>query len=115
LDLYAAATFLPDVVPPSDTGEARCPRPPEGWQPFDQFETYWEVFDPYDLQAPLAGSLSDDLLDVFRDVRRGLWLWDEGEAAAAVWEWRFFFETLWGEHAVDALRALHRACVRSGS
>jgi hypothetical protein len=27
-----------------------------------------------------------------------------------VWEWRFHFDVHWGEHAVDALRALHRAC-----
>jgi hypothetical protein len=26
------------------------------------------------------------------------------------WEWRFHFDVHWGDHAVDALRALHRAC-----
>jgi hypothetical protein len=31
---------------------------------------------------------------------------------AAIWEWRFHFEWHWGDHAIDALRALHRACLR---
>ena len=56
-------------------------------------------------------SLSDDLLDVYFDLRRGLELWDqEVPKAAAIWEWRFAFDTHWGDHAIDALRALHRAC-----
>jgi Domain of unknown function (DUF5063) len=74
----------------------------------------------YDEGATVAGSLSDDLLDVYGDLQRGLVLWDKGGATksnklriAAIWEWRFHFEIHWGDHAIDALRALHRACNRS--
>jgi hypothetical protein len=70
------------------------------------------MFDPYELDQPVAGSLSDDLLDVYRDVRRGLALWESRRDADAVWEWKFHFDAHWGAHAVDALRALHRACGR---
>jgi len=70
---------------------------------------YWEVFDPYVEEPPVKGSLSDDLLDVYRDVRRGLLLWDHNAPQAAIWEWRFSFGVHWGNHAIDALRALHRA------
>lgn len=115
LDLYSAAVLLPNVEPASDGKEPPSPTPPEGWQSFEAFETYWEVFDPYEMEEPVAGSLSDNLLDVFRDVRRGLRQWEHGEEAAAIWGWRFSFETHWGDHAVDALRALHRACLRNGS
>jgi len=72
LALYAAAVLLPSAEPPEDAKEPASQCPPEGWQTFEGFETYWEVFDPYALQEPVAGSLSDDLLDVFRNVRRGL-------------------------------------------
>jgi hypothetical protein len=51
------------------------------------------------------------MLDVYLDVGRGLKLWEQDpNKAAAVWEWRFHFDIHWGDHAIDALRALHRAC-----
>jgi hypothetical protein len=110
LGLYAAALGLPSVEPTDDPNPARSPEPPSNWQGFGKFESYWEVFDPYELDQPVAESLSDDLLDVYRDVRRGLALWESRRDADAVWEWKFHFDAHWGAHAVDALRALHRAC-----
>ncbi|MBX3217135.1 MAG: DUF5063 domain-containing protein [Labilithrix sp.] len=109
LALYSAALSLPSVEPTDDVKPGRTPESPRDWQGFEEFETYWEVFDPYKSDEPVAGSLSDDLLDVYRDVRRGLSLWESGHDASAIWEWRFSFESHWGGHAVDALRALHRA------
>lgn len=111
LDLYKAACALTRVEPP-DGFEAR-PREgrPEAWAGLDRFDVYWRVFDPYVEAAPVAGSLSEDLLDVYLDVRRGLDLWKSpAPRSAAIWEWRFHFDAHWGDHAVDALRALHRAC-----
>jgi hypothetical protein len=97
-----------------DGPEADRVQPPPGWPGFGEVEIYWEVFDPYE-EAPLvAGSLSDDVLDVYCDVRRGLQLFDEGHLASAAFEWRLHFDSHWGDHAVDALRALQRACTRGG-
>src|SRR5262249_25145988 len=79
--LLRAAVLLPSIEPP-DTPEPASPNRPEGWEAFVQFDTYWEVFDPYDMQEPVAGSISDDLLDIFGDVHRGLQLWERGEHAA---------------------------------
>ncbi len=115
LSLYDAGTRLPDVEPPTGVEAGPNPGTPEGWAGFDKFEAYWEVFDPYVDEAPVAGALSDDLLDVYFDVSRGLALWDrEVPKSAAIWEWRFHFDIHWGDHAVDALRALHRACRLGG-
>jgi hypothetical protein len=97
LDLYSAAVPLPSVEPPAHEDEVRSIEPPADWKGFD-------------LQEPVAGSLSDDLLDVYRDVGKGLRLWDADALTAATWEWRFSFESHWGDHAIDALRALHRVC-----
>jgi hypothetical protein len=110
LALYAAALSLPSVEPTDDAMLGRSAESPSTWQRFEEFETYWEIFDPYKSEEPVAGSLSDDLLDVYRDVRRGFAFWESGNDARAIWEWRFSFESHWGAHAVDALRALHRAC-----
>jgi hypothetical protein len=52
-------------------------------------------------------SLTDDLGDVYRDVKEGLLLRAAGLAEAEViWQWRFNFWAHWAEHATDALRAL---------
>jgi Domain of unknown function (DUF5063) len=109
LELYRAGVAPPQVEA-SEGDAAPNPEKPSSWAGFGDFEFYAQVFDPYAEGAPVTGSLSDDLLDVYFDVRRGLDLWDRDERAAAIWESRFHFDTHWGAHAIDALRALHRAC-----
>jgi hypothetical protein len=119
LELYDAASRLPDVEPPDSIEPGPTPERPDEWPGFESFDSYWEVFDPYENSQPVAGSLSDDVLDVYGDLQRGLVLWDKGGATdndafriAAIWNWRFHFQIHWGDHAIDALRALHRACKR---
>lgn len=70
---------------------------------------YREMFDPYDPSEtePVVGDLADDLLDVYRDLRRGSRLWDRGHHDQAAWEWQFHFAVHWGEHATSAIRALY--------
>lgn len=112
LRLYSAAVALPYVEPPEgvEYGHDLLPPPFSG---FESLDIYWEVFDPYEQERPVAGSLSDDVICVSRDIMRGLVLWGRAvPKSAAIWEWRFSFDTHWGDHAIDALRALHRACGR---
>ena len=111
LSLYQAALWLPSVEP-DDTDASSSPNLPADRPGFGDKDLYWEVFNPYehDDNEPVAGSLADDVLDIYRDVQRGLALWDSSQVRNAIWDWRFHFEFHWGEHAVDALRALHRAC-----
>jgi hypothetical protein len=113
LALYAAGCKLPAVQPPEGIKDSPDPKP-VATPPFGTFDTYWEVFDPYVADEPVAGSLSDELAEIYADVQRGLALWDRDvPRAAAIWEWRFHFDRHWGDHAVDVLRALHRACGRA--
>jgi hypothetical protein len=77
-------------------------------------DPYWDTFDP--LKEPagdvVAGSLSDDLADIWRDLKIGLIeLQAKGEASHAEvwWEWRFSFYTHWGAHSADALRVMYYA------
>jgi uncharacterized protein DUF5063 len=109
--LVEAACRLPDGDADAPEVEGDLPSP-SSWPGFGDLDIYWEIFDPYEQEAAVAGSLSDDLLDVDRDLRRGLAAYDAGQIGAAVWDWKFHFDVHWGDHAVDALRALHRACRR---
>jgi len=111
LGLYTAGSVLPVVEPPEGIDASWDRQRAPGWRGFETLEAYWEVFDPYEEDAPVCTVLSDDVLDIYFDVQRGLDLWDRDvPCTAAIWEWRFHFDTHWGDHAIDALRALHRAC-----
>ncbi len=73
---------------------------------------YWEIYDPLKLEHddPVAGSLSDDLADIWRDLRLGVTRWADSSdkmKKEIVWEWRFSFHQHWSNHAVDALRAIN--------
>ncbi len=116
LDLYRMALELPREQAEEDdesTEEERVDK--EEWSeafkatrrlPFDQ---YAEVFDPliFPPEAPVIGSLADDLADIYRDVVSGLRAYEQGNVAEAIWQWRFGLQFHWGAHATGAIRALH--------
>ena len=115
--LYLHALYLPDTN--SDLSAERAITHEQwskifGWliSKLGNCDTYWEVFDP--AKDPpdklVCGSLADDLADIYRDLKDGLLEWDKGHndiRDAVVWEWKFSFETHWGDHLVDGLRGLN--------
>jgi hypothetical protein len=113
--LYSAALTLPKVDGSDEIPKSRMPH--EEWKVlYESFKAilgsrtmYRKVFDPYDMKEgePLEGSLADDLADVYRDLREGLELWDRGSQEDAVWGWRFNFRIHWGEHTINAIRAIY--------
>lgn len=109
--LVASAIELPDAEPTLSEPAPRDTRVPEGLlELIGDADIYWDIFDPAKtLVEPEvgAGSLTDDLGDVYLDLKRGLALWDRALAADAVWEWKFGFQTHWGLHAIRALRVIH--------
>ncbi|MEW5847984.1 MAG: DUF5063 domain-containing protein [Myxococcota bacterium] len=112
--LYAAALQLPDLGSSDDADPPDVPTP--RWPGFAEHETYWEIFDPAKEDKAVVGSLTDDVMDVYSDVKSGLLLLEDRKPSAvanAVWHWRFTLATHWGDHAVDALRALQRALHRA--
>lgn len=75
---------------------------------FGERDSYREVFNPYapETDAEVRGSLSDDVADIHRHLRKGLDHWNAGAFGEALFEWRFGFESHWSEHASGAIRAL---------
>lgn len=111
LALYAAALTLP-VEPESGLDREIPKRIVSRWPGFEVFDLYWGTYDPAEDNL-VGSSITDDLLDVYADVSRGLDRWLAGDQLEAVWEWRFHLDTHWGVHAIDALRALHWAINRA--
>lgn len=121
--LYGAALRLPRLVAETDElPETRLTH--EQWGEvfgrlvgvFGADDLYWMV-EPFEegKREELAGSLADDLADVYRDVKEGLELIAAGASEReVVWQWRFNFWAHWGAHAVDALRIIHTHVAADG-
>lgn len=69
---------------------------------------YWEIFDASKIEdeSPVFSLVSDDLADIYRDLKRGLLLYGEGKFAEAFWEWKFNFTIHWGNHLVGAMKTI---------
>jgi len=70
---------------------------------------YGEVFNPLTVppEEPVVGDLSDDLADIYFELRAGLDLYENKQPQEALWTWKFGLEIHWGEHATSAIRVLH--------
>jgi hypothetical protein len=73
------------------------------------FQYYSEVFHPTRNPPEPAdtGDLSDDLMDIYADLKQGLIYAAAGHMQQALFHLQFTFGVHWGRHAVSALRALH--------
>ncbi|MFN0017905.1 MAG: DUF5063 domain-containing protein [Pirellulaceae bacterium] len=114
--LYYRALRLPEVESSHDMNHRDITT--EQWgQMFVQLQEflgpqdqYWEIFDPIKkaVDDPNLCSLSDDLADIWRDLKNGLMHWDGVSGSSdIVWEWHFSFHGHWSDHAVDALRTIN--------
>jgi hypothetical protein len=115
LALYTAGLTLPDAE--SEYQESLCDRDTRHRflktvaEKLNGDLYYQEMFEPLDLDVrePVTGSLSDDLTDIYFDVKEGLMrISDDGVVPAhVIWAWAFGLESHWGRHAVGAITALH--------
>jgi hypothetical protein len=110
-ELYAAAVGLPHMEPtdgdvPTLSPEQR--RLVDSRLSAFPLQYYSEIFEPISLVATDAtcGDITDDLGDIYCDVKEGLLVYVHDEQAA-VWHWRATFGFHWGRHATSALRVLH--------
>lgn len=111
IDLHSSAVELPDIF------DEQAPDAPSvtdlQWQEvLHRFSSlplkgYWDVFNPLEKDEAVFSILADDLSDIYRDVKSGLLLYEEGHLTGAAWEWRFSFLSHWGDHLVGAQRAIH--------
>jgi Domain of unknown function (DUF5063) len=111
-ELHLAVMGLPDLEIEKDDEDATRLSHDEWSHIFQKFvslpiESYWDVFNPLEEREPILNSLADDLADIYRDVKRGLVLYEAHHSLDAAWDWRFNFQIHWGHHLVGAQRAIH--------
>jgi Domain of unknown function (DUF5063) len=121
--LYAAALELPNVQTRTDEllSEGLTH---EQWEAlYDQLEALFGDYAAYRTAGPLPeeeaqlyeSTVSDDLADIYRDLKGGLLALSAGAPRNEVlWEWRFGFWTHWGSHTVEALRVIHARLAERG-
>lgn len=80
--------------------------------PADWYQMYFHPLNAAE-PVPCTGSLSEDLAEIYEEVRRGLHLASIGAEEDAAWYWRLMFEGHWGRHATQAIVALHDLLVFS--
>ncbi len=119
IELYARVLALPAVEPGTDDLVPVAVHEDERSKLFRDLHAhfgphafYSEVYDPIERSADdvLDVGIADDLVDIYRDLSGGLEAWDPTDPARTadvVWDWRYAFESHWGQHLVDALRAIH--------
>jgi hypothetical protein len=116
LRLYQQVLLLPSADSPEHGLPDRILH--DDWQAVRQrtaqrteHDLYWEVFEPFaeNKPDPIHGSISDDLADIWEDVKMGLLTFDSGQPNCindAVWHWRFSFGSHWGYHVAGVIRAI---------
>jgi len=107
--IYASGLDLPDLSPTSEVASPHVDSPRrELADILGTRDVYSEVFDPRTKDEAIQTTLSDDLSDIFTDLKRALIEFDSGNVNHAVWSWRFTLAGHCGDHIVDAMRVIHR-------
>ena len=112
--IYSLSHQLPDVELPDDDSTEENEEEVESpmgkiTKLLGKYDLYSTVFDPITDADALKTTMSDDLSDIYRDLKRGLIKYDTGEEQdrrEAIWEWKFNMEIHWGEHVVGVLRPI---------
>ncbi len=111
-DLYSSAIVLPKQGCGEDVDGEEVTH--EEWKliykrfgslPVNYYSVFFSPANTED--APVTGDVADDLADIYRDLKDGLWLYDNGHFTEAIWEWKQSFNTHWGRHLVSLLHVLH--------
>ena len=74
--------------------------------PFDYYRTTLNPFD-WEKEGTGAGQLSDDIRSLYDDIAPNLTDYKKGNRAVAMWYWHHNFNSHWGHHAAEAIKALH--------
>ena len=117
--MYIKASLVPNLQPHFEDGNEKFVTEKQ-WESvhgllrkkFGTADDYLEVFDTNaaDVGAPIAASISENMADIYQDIKDFLLLYQTGSTEVmndAVWECRLNFENHWGQKLVNSLRAIH--------
>jgi len=107
--IYSLGLELPDIEPKNDEIVTYEGNPPTGiGSKLGKYDIYWEVLDPVFKEEVGAGTLSEDLAEIYMELKGPLIAYEKGQESDAIWQWKFNIKSHCGDHLVDALRTIHR-------
>ena len=106
MKLYVLALDLPSIEPETENNSGDM-TPIHIRINKDLPDVYWQIFNPFNDEESVCGSLTDDLSDISRDLQIGIHEYNSGRLGNAVFEWRLGLDHHWGKHAVGLIQALH--------
>jgi hypothetical protein len=120
--LYTAALELPDVTSQTSDNSSEAVADAfsheQEWAltkalegKLGSYNTYREIFDPYDgpSEEAIHGSLGGDIAEIYKDLRDDLDGYESKNDETLIdilWNARVQFEHHWGEHATKAIRVM---------
>lgn len=57
-------------------------------------------------EEPVTGDIIDDLSNIYKDLKDGLWYLDQGSKIDAVFQWRVSLGFHWARHILSAMHAI---------
>ena len=113
MKLYLSASDLP-VKEPETIDSTESVKADQVRVTFDEQipAFYWKEFDPFVQDEAVCSDLAEDLSEIAADLQNGMREFEAGRSGNAVFEWTFGLDNHWGDHAMDALRALHAIRIR---
>ncbi len=118
--LYLKASLLPLLEPYFEDGNEKFVTEADWNVVHDTLRQKFGTADDYpdlppkdspDMETAVIASLSENLADMYQDLKDFLILYQTGTKEVmndAVWECRMNFENIWGQKLVNSLRAIHR-------
>ena len=104
LDLYGKGLLLLDVEPDSVDNHTKSETISD--IRIEIPTCYWEVFDPWTEEEMVCGDLYDDLTDIRHDLMKGIIEYEAGYINNAVFNWKLFHRSHYGNHIVATMKAL---------
>lgn len=118
--LYLKASLLPSLEPYFEDGNEKFVSEADWNRIHDDFRHILGSADDYidesvekpgDTAQPEPSSISEDMADIYQDLKDFLLLYQTGTQEVmndALWECRLNFENIWGQKLLNSLRAIHR-------
>ena len=110
-EIFGLALQLPDIEPNSELASKKELKRLS--VKFGKYDSYWEIYDPFNLEEAVCGSLYDDISDIYKELYIGITLYPQ-DINEAIWHWKWSFENHWSYHAVDSLRVLNQILQNQG-
>ncbi len=108
--IYLHALELPGVFVSEAYGNEELDSPVGAiMEKLGKYDFYHDIFDPIFDEEIVYQSISEDLADIYVDLKGQIHNFETGGVYKeyAIWNWSFGFQNHWGKHVLSTLKPIH--------